>query len=232
MASAKRQSAPKATRAERRVQNRKKLDDARAPLKGLAKQVLADTFKPKIGRPKAGPGERRILPSEMSAEQIEEFRRLVIASTSIKQIAADYPHMPSETEMWIAIGDESCAFSRAYASGRALRVAALEERIEDIANSTLTGKFKTHRKTKKHVVVGQGDNAELEVVEDEVEETREQDMLGHRNLLIETLKWELSWLRPKKHGKKAEGGESSTVNDQLQALFDSLQAGPVDDTKS
>ena len=58
-------------------------------------------------------------------------------------------------------------------------------------------------------------------------EEREADMLEHRRLLIDTHKWTLAHIMPKKHGRQADPA-AGQPNEQLAALFDSLKSGPVE----
>jgi hypothetical protein len=95
-------------------------------------------------------------------------------------------------------------------------VSRYEEEIEEIARNPMTGIV---------TVRGQRVTKDGDVID--VVEERASDMLGHRQLLIDTHKWTLAHIMPKKHGRQADP-EAGKPNEQLTALFASLKQGPAE----
>jgi hypothetical protein len=151
---------------------------------------------------------------ECSEELVAEFKELVALGISLENISG-YPQMPNKYELMCAIADDTSLFAPAYANGKLLRVATLEEEIEDIARTPRIGILKTKRQTY--------DALSGTIVD--LEESKEVEMLEHRRLLTDTLRWQLGYTKPSKHGKNAQGGGESS--EQLKGLFESLKAGPV-----
>lgn len=93
---------------------------------------------------------------------------------------------------WLA---ENPVFADQYARAMEIRKDVLFDEIQDIADTTQMG-VKTTRK-------GEGDSATVE--------TTEGDMIEHRKLRIESRKWMLGKLEPKKYGDRAEVDLSGTT---------------------
>ena len=86
-----------------------------------------------------------------------------------------------------------------------------EERAVDVATTPMVLELRTEK-----------DNSEF----GESVEKRYVDAVERSKLSFAAYQWALAHLRPKKHGKTPEAG-SGGVNPQLQALFDSIKAGPA-----
>jgi hypothetical protein len=146
--------------------------------------------------------------------QIQLFEYLVSHGTPIQDMGCKYG-LPSETVLWYAIADPQSPFAGAYARGKQRIVAKYEEEIDRIASTPCIGEIITD----KHIATKFG--------VEPVTEVRRFDNVDHRKLLIDTKKWTLAHLRPKKHGKSPDGS-GDKPNDQLTALFDALSKGPSD----
>ena len=110
-------------------------------------------------------------------EQIEIGR-------SLRSILKEDDNMPSSSTFFIWLKEDSLK-SKRYELATDLRTDILFDEIIDIAYNTEEGTT-----TKE--------NAKGEI------ETTTGDMLGHRRLKIDALKWSLSKLNPKKYGDKVE----------------------------
>jgi hypothetical protein len=152
---------------------------------------------------------------KFSEEQLQYFEEQVTLGVPVKQLAQTQG-LPSEFVLWKCIANERSELHTAYARGKQTAVARYEEEIELIASTPITGEV---------VVYGQHVTKDGDVVP--TEERRVADMLGHRQLLIDTHKWTLAHIRPKKHGRLAAPA-GNEPNEQLEALFQALQAGPVE----
>jgi hypothetical protein len=159
----------------------------RAKLKSLPDETLKQTFTladPNAFTAKGDP------PDKFSDEQLQVFEDLVAVGTAVRKICQK-PGWPSEPVIWRAIADEGSKVSAAYARGKDLGVARLEEEIISIAETPMRGVLK--RRYQSATALG---------VED-LEEEKEYDMIEHRRMLIDQYKWKLAHVRPKKHGKQA-----------------------------
>jgi hypothetical protein len=199
-----RQLAGKLARENRRKVNSEEYRAGREALKDAAKRVAPASDVKKDGRV-----------FEITPELVAEFEDAVILGVPVSEIA-QRDNFPSEVTLWRHIANEQSEICRAYARGKQIAVAKREELIEEIARTPQTGVI---------TVRGQRVTADGDVVD--VVEHKEYDMLGHRQLLIDTHKWALAHIKPKKHGRQPETG-SGGVTPQLQALFDSLKSGPAE----
>jgi hypothetical protein len=139
---------------------------------------------------------------------------LVADGKSLSKIAA-IEGMPARVTMLKWLGDEKHSFALLYAQAKQLLVAAFEDEIQEIADTQEVGEIVTER------------DAIVDGAVVTLREVRRTDMLEHRKLKIDARRWTLAHLRPKKHGKLADGsGEGK--NEQLEALFQSLKSGPVE----
>lgn len=150
--------------------------------------------------------------------QVKTFESCVSKRIPIKTMGGNHG-LPSDFVLWYAIADPQSPIYSAYARGKQRAVAQYEEEIDEVARTTLIGEIITE----KYISVGTGPHAHLE----KVTEVRRADAIEHRRLLIDTHKWTLAHLRPKKHGKSPDGS-GDKPNDQLSALFDALSKGPSD----
>jgi hypothetical protein len=138
---------------------------------------------------------------------------LLVAGVSVMKISM-LDDMPSDVTMFKWIGNPEHPFSKVYKEAKQLMVARFEEEIQAIADEECVGEVSTTR----HVVI---DNVVTPVTE-----VRRGDMIEHRKLRIAARQWTLSHLMPKKHGKQAVLTDDKP-NEQLNALFAALQAGPA-----
>lgn len=153
---------------------------------------------------------------DMTDEQLQWFEEQVVLGTPVDDMPQLREDFPSQYMLWRGIADTHSKLSQAYTRGKELAVARKEELIEKIAATPMIGTttVRGQRVLKDGTVV-------------DIVETREEDMLGHRTLLIETHKWALAHLKPRKHGRHADP-EVGKPNEQLKALFDSLRQGPAE----
>lgn len=141
------------------------------------------------------------------------IRHLLIAGLSVMKIAK-MPGMPSEVKMFIWIGTPDHPFSKVYKEAKALMVSRFEEEIQAIADEQTTSVLRIEREVF------------VDGVKETVVEVRHVDAVEHRKLRIAARQWTLSHLMPKKHGKQAVLTDDKP-NEQLNALFAALQAGPA-----
>jgi len=223
MATAKKRGAPASASVERRdsrekrrqvgAVNRQRRKEAwheeRTALVQSEKAALPADVKPD-GRASPFPY------TAMTAEQLQWFEEQVVLETPVDDMPGMREDFPTQYQLWKGIADTTSALSKAYARGKEILVARKEELIEKIARTPQLGVT---------TVRGQRVTKDGDVVD--VVEEREGDMLGHRALLIDTHKWSLAHLRPRKHGRNANP-DAGKPNEQLKALIESLNAGPVD----
>jgi hypothetical protein len=202
--------AAKARRAERKKLNRAKFDAQRKEIRGEVTTTVQLALPP----PDESKGHLPI--GELTGARLEEFERLVTLGTPIKVITRS-PEFPNEYALWSAIVNEEHEVARAYARGKQKAVARLEEEIEQMALTPLIGTIHTQ---KAMVVDG-------ELIEG-VQEARTYDNTERTKIIIDTHKWSLAHIRPKKHGRNADP-EAGKPNSQLLALYEALKAGPVPD---
>jgi len=129
-----------------------------------------------------------------SVEEIEEvFTKIceeIETGRSLRSILKEDENMPSSSTFFIWLKEDALK-SKRYELATDLRTDILFDEIVEIAYNTEEGTT-----TKE--------NAKGEI------ETTTGDMLGHRRLKIDALKWSLSKLNPKKYGDKLDmtsGGE-------------------------
>ena len=137
-----------------------------------------------------------------SVEEIEEvFTRIceqIETGRSLRSILKEDENMPSSSTFFIWLKEDSLK-SKRYELATDLRTDILFDEIIDIAYNTEEGTT-----TKE--------NAKGEI------ETTTGDMLGHRRLKIDALKWSLSKLNPKKYGDKIQTEHSGEVTTNIISL--------------
>jgi hypothetical protein len=131
------------------------------------------------------------------AYSIEEINKIfehicieIESGRSLRSILKQDENMPSSSTFFIWLTEDELK-SKRYELATNLRTDALFDEIVEIAYNTEEGET-----TKV--------NSKGEI------ETTTGDMLGHRRLKIDALKWSLSKLNPKKYGEKTDitsGGE-------------------------
>ncbi|MTW19389.1 terminase small subunit protein [Rhodoplanes serenus] len=135
-------------------------------------------------------------PSDFSAEIADAICERLIDGLSLRTIcaASDMPDIRTVMR-WLAAHDK---FRHQYARAREIQADRMAEEILDIADTTIEGERR-------------------EETEDGVKVVRE-DMLGHRRLQVDTRKWLMARMAPKKYGDKvvseitgADGGPVAVV---------------------
>jgi hypothetical protein len=121
--------------------------------------------------------------------------------------------------LWIILGwlaDATHKLNTTYTRARNMVIPLYEDRALDIALNPKCGTIKVKRQalTKDGKIV-------------DLEETREGDNVERAKLAFGAYQWALGWMVPKKHGKQATQ-DADKPNEQLEALFQSLKAGPKD----
>jgi hypothetical protein len=84
------------------------------------------------------------------------------------------------------------------------RADAFAERMIDIAENPLEGETVTEKTV--------GEDVETTV--------KKEDMLGHRRLLIDTLKWNMARMNPKRYGDKLDVTSDNKPLERTVAIFD------------
>ncbi len=92
---------------------------------------------------------------------------------------------------WI---NSNLAFAEQYARARELQAETMADQIHEIADNQLIGQVKTYK-----------DDGKIEV--------REEDMLQHRKLQIDSRKWLMAKMRPKKYGEIKPAPDESEKSD-------------------
>lgn len=116
-------------------------------------------------------------------EQIETGR-------SLRSILKEDENMPSSSTFFIWLKEDALK-SKRYELATDLRTDILFDEIIEIAYNTEEGT--TTKETERGIEVTTG------------------DMLGHRRLKIDALKWSLSKLNPKKYGDKVQQEHSGEI---------------------
>lgn len=141
-------------------------------------------------------------PSEYSIELATEICKRIALGESMLSITKD-PKMPSHTSIYSWLLDEDKKeFLDKYESARAIQAEMMFEELVKIADTPEEG---------------------IETIEKgDLVEIKKGDMLGHRRLKVDTRKWYLSKVLPKKFGEKVDvtsGGEKIQSNAIVFADF-------------
>jgi hypothetical protein len=129
------------------------------------------------------------------------------------------PGAPPVIHMLKWIAKKTHPFSKLYYGAKDALVPLLEERAVMAATTALVGV----KKRRFQALDKDG------CVRDLVEES-EYDNVERSKLIVNTFGWALRAMAPRRHGPKPETGDNGE-NDQLNALFESLRAGPVETKK-
>lgn len=113
----------------------------------------------------------------------EICERLSLGESLIAICKDDWMPHRATVHRWL-LDDQLTAFRDNYARARELQADSFFDEITDVARTPMEGAIVT-------------------VSPDGVTERRE-DMLGHRRLMIDALKWQAGKLRPKKYGDKLD----------------------------
>ena len=122
--------------------------------------------------------------------------------------------MPSLGTILGWIGDKDHPLSEIYPRAKALLIPLFEERMALSAIDPERFVIVTRRQVL---------NRDGDVVN--VVEEKEVDNVQRSALKMEAYKWTLGHLQPKKHGKQSQP-DADKPNEQLEALYQSLRAGP------
>jgi hypothetical protein len=117
---------------------------------------------------------------------------------SLRAICRD-EGMPSEATVRAWALDDVCGFAAQYARARELGYDRLAEEILEIADTPKPGKSRVQK------------------ADGQVEE-READMIEHRRLQVDSRKWMLSKMLPKRYGDKLELNGDLTVRTLVEEL--------------
>lgn len=116
---------------------------------------------------------------------------------SLRSILKEDENMPSSSTFFIWLKEDALK-SKRYELATDLRTDILFDEIIDIAYNTEEGT--TTKETERGLEITTG------------------DMLGHRRLKIDALKWSLSKLNPKKYGDKIQTEHSGEINSTIISL--------------
>jgi len=143
-------------------------------------------------------------PTKYSPKLVAEICGRIVAGESLKAICRD-ENMPVASTVFLWLGKHS-HFSDQYARATQARADAFAEEIIEIADTPLEG-----------VRVEEGAD---------YSKTIREDMLGHRRLQVDTRKWLMARMAPKKYGDKIE---QTHRGDAEAPLVVELIAGTSDD---
>lgn len=126
-------------------------------------------------------------------EIIDEFLKRIASGRSLRSVCedADMPCSTSATD-WLAQYPD---FAARYARACEARADAIFEEMLEIADTPIMGE-------EIKLEPGAVDEATGEASEPTIVEVKRGDMLGHRRLQIETRKWALAKMAPKKYGDR------------------------------
>ncbi len=146
--------------------------------------------------------------------QLEEALYALISTGHGMSAISKMDGMPSLYRMLRWLGDDTHPFKDCHARAKQSLVPLYEEMAQSIAmnpNLTVT-------RIEKQVLTKDGDLVD-------VVETRHADNVERSRLAVDTMRWSLGHLKPKKHGR-APDLEGGGPNEQLEGLFAALKAGP------
>lgn len=135
---------------------------------------------------------------------------LIVCGTTLEEIA-EREGMPSLSTLLIWIGTKDHPFGATYIKAKEMLVPLYEERVVAVATKAQMGEIVVER----------------DGIEGPSTEVRRVDAVERSKLAVSAYQWSLSHLRPRKHGRNADP-QAGQPNEQLKALFDALNAGPVE----
>jgi len=135
---------------------------------------------------------------EQKKQSFEYILSEIEKGRSLRSVLED-ENMPSSSTFFIWL-DESEEKSKQYARATTLRADFLFDELLHIAYTTEEGETITEK--------GNGQT-----------EISKGDMLGHRRLKVDALKWALSKMNPKKYGEKID---HTTGGDKIQSSVPSI----------
>lgn len=160
----------------------------------------------KVGRPE--------VEIPYSDELDKQLFKLLSVGTSLDTIST-LEGMPDLSAMLTWLADETHKFNSTYARARKLVIPLYEDRALDLALNPKIGVVRT----KRQALTKDGEVVTLE-------EERTDDAVERARLGVQAYQWALGWMVPRKHGKQPDVNLNGK-NEQLEALFQSLKAGPV-----
>ncbi len=208
------------TRAEKKPENKARHMANVEVGRAVARKIVADgraAGLAAVGKPYIAPQEPywRKPTVEWSAKLGEDLFVLMSTGHGMKAIS-EIEGMPSHFQMIRWLADKTHPFSECRMRALENLVPYYEELAKDITLATNAHDIVTKRQTL---------DRDGEVVD--LEETRTVDNVERSKLAFIGLQWTLSHLAPKKHGRNADQGPSGP-NEQLEALFSALKAGPAE----
>lgn len=131
-------------------------------------------------------------PTIYTSELAAELCAMLAEGKSLRTVAAT-AGMPGTTTIfrWLSTSNEepwASDFREQYARAKEEAADAMAEEILYIADTPQVGEITVHKETEKGVIT----------------ETREEDMLGHRRLQVDTRKFLMAKMKPKKYGDKLD----------------------------
>ena len=126
---------------------------------------------------------KRGRPTKYSDAIAEAICARLASGESLRSICRD-EGMPSEAAVRLWYVDDVGGFSAHYAKARDIALDVMADEILEIANTPEIGQTTVSKATGVEITEG--------------------DMLGHRRLQVDTRKWYLSKLAPKKYGDKQQ----------------------------
>jgi hypothetical protein len=119
----------------------------------------------------------------------EAILRAVMEGASLRQACRD--HEVTRSEVYLDLADDP-TFSDQYARATSIRADAMFDEMMEIADTQVEGEVRKKLK-------------------DGTEEVTVEDMLGHRKLQVDTRKWALARMNPRKYGEKVQVGGASDL---------------------
>jgi hypothetical protein len=184
----------------------------------VAATALVNTVRAEvkdIGRQKVIEGPPLPPYSGWTPEVEQALYELIGTGHSMREIAK-MSGMPRLIDMLSWLTDDTHVFSTLYARARQAATTLYEEEIQRIGTTPQRGRIRVE----KQQLTKDGDLVDTV-------ETRYIDNVERSKLAVATLQWTLGHLKPRKHGPRPEA-EQSSGSAQLEGLFASLKAGPVD----
>lgn len=129
-------------------------------------------------------------PSSFSKERAEAICRRLALGESLRSISRD-KKMPADSTVRSWVVDDIGGFAAQYARARDIGLDTLAEEIIEISDTPAIGKKTVSKATGEEITVG--------------------DMIEHRRLQVDSRKWYLSKLAPKKYGDKQTIEHEGTV---------------------
>lgn len=143
-------------------------------------------------------------PTKYSKALGDRFCARIAEGESLRTVCDDLK-MPAKATVfrWLRLPGMK-AFRDQYELATQARADAFAEEMIDIAHETMEGETTTEKMI--------GDDVEVTV--------KKEDMLGHRRLLIDTLKWNMSRMNSKRYGDKIDVTSDNKPLERSVSVFD------------